>query len=53
MPQMSPLMWFSLFILFSITMIMFNQMNFFSFKPHTINSTKKMMTKMKNQTWKW
>nr|QOL00897.1 ATP synthase F0 subunit 8 [Chorthippus aethalinus] len=53
MPQMSPLMWFSLFILFSITMIMFNQMNFFSFKPDIIKSTKKMKSKSKTQTWKW
>nr|YP_010703587.1 ATP synthase F0 subunit 8 [Chorthippus albonemus]YP_010734644.1 ATP synthase F0 subunit 8 [Chorthippus qingzangensis]WCO86721.1 ATP synthase F0 subunit 8 [Chorthippus albonemus]WEH01541.1 ATP synthase F0 subunit 8 [Chorthippus qingzangensis] len=52
MPQMSPLMWFSLFILFSITMIMFNQMSFFSFKPEIIKS-KKMMMKSKNKTWKW
>nr|QOL00936.1 ATP synthase F0 subunit 8 [Chorthippus nemus] len=52
MPQMSPLMWFSLFILFSITMILFNQMNFFSFKPNIIKSTKKN-NKSKNQTWKW
>nr|QPL16984.1 ATP synthase F0 subunit 8 [Chorthippus sp. AHNU01] len=53
MPQMSPLMWFSLFILFFITMILFNQMNFFSFKPNIIKSTKKMMMKSKTQTWKW
>nr|QOL00910.1 ATP synthase F0 subunit 8 [Chorthippus maritimus huabeiensis] len=53
MPQMSPLMWFSLFILFSITMILFNQMNFFSFKPDIIKSMKKMMMKSKDQNWKW
>nr|QOL00702.1 ATP synthase F0 subunit 8 [Omocestus haemorrhoidalis] len=53
MPQMSPLMWFSLFILFSMTMILFNQMNFFSYKPNTIKNMKKKMMKSKNQTWKW
>nr|YP_010133579.1 ATP synthase F0 subunit 8 [Chorthippus parallelus parallelus]YP_010133592.1 ATP synthase F0 subunit 8 [Chorthippus parallelus erythropus]QWM92865.1 ATP synthase F0 subunit 8 [Chorthippus parallelus parallelus]QWM92882.1 ATP synthase F0 subunit 8 [Chorthippus parallelus erythropus]QWM92895.1 ATP synthase F0 subunit 8 [Chorthippus parallelus erythropus]QWM92908.1 ATP synthase F0 subunit 8 [Chorthippus parallelus erythropus] len=53
MPQMSPLMWFSLFILFSVVMIMFNQLNFFSYKPYIIKSTKKSTMKSKNQAWKW
>nr|ADZ56264.1 ATP synthase F0 subunit 8 [Bryodema luctuosum luctuosum] len=52
MPQMSPMMWFSLFIMFSITMIMFNQMNFFSYKLMKIKSIKKMMEK-NNMNWKW
>nr|YP_010703574.1 ATP synthase F0 subunit 8 [Bryodema qilianshanense]WCO86708.1 ATP synthase F0 subunit 8 [Bryodema qilianshanense] len=52
MPQMSPMMWFSLFIMFSITMIMFNQMNFFSYKPVKIKSIKKTMLK-NNMNWKW
>nr|QOL00507.1 ATP synthase F0 subunit 8 [Aiolopus thalassinus tamulus] len=52
MPQMSPMMWFSLFIIFSITMILFNQLNFFSYKPNMI---KKMSEKIKskNMNWKW
>nr|YP_010040992.1 ATP synthase F0 subunit 8 [Eclipophleps carinata]QOZ41926.1 ATP synthase F0 subunit 8 [Eclipophleps carinata] len=53
MPQMSPLMWFLLFILFSFTLIMFNQMNFFSFKPKIIKSSMKSMIKSKNEIWKW
>nr|YP_010759050.1 ATP synthase F0 subunit 8 [Ramburiella turcomana]WEX31960.1 ATP synthase F0 subunit 8 [Ramburiella turcomana] len=53
MPQMSPLMWFSLFIMFSITLILFNQMNFFSYKPKIIESNKKGMIKSKNLIWKW
>nr|YP_009562006.1 ATP synthase F0 subunit 8 [Traulia nigritibialis]QAU54109.1 ATP synthase F0 subunit 8 [Traulia nigritibialis] len=53
MPQMSPLMWFSLFIIFSITLIIFNQMNFFSFKPEIIKNIKTMMTESKNLYWKW
>nr|YP_010721498.1 ATP synthase F0 subunit 8 [Hilethera xinjiangensis]WDS74915.1 ATP synthase F0 subunit 8 [Hilethera xinjiangensis] len=52
MPQMSPMMWFSLFILFSITMILFNYMSFFSYKPIMIKSIKKMIKK-KNMNWKW
>nr|YP_007316717.1 ATP synthase F0 subunit 8 [Chondracris rosea]ADA63669.1 ATPase subunit 8 [Chondracris rosea] len=50
---MSPLMWFSLFIMFSGALILFNQMNFFSFKPTVIKSAEKSTIKMKNLNWKW
>nr|YP_009348209.1 ATP synthase F0 subunit 8 [Sinopodisma wulingshanensis]YP_010703613.1 ATP synthase F0 subunit 8 [Sinopodisma kelloggii]APX55786.1 ATP synthase F0 subunit 8 [Sinopodisma wulingshanensis]WCO86747.1 ATP synthase F0 subunit 8 [Sinopodisma kelloggii] len=53
MPQMSPLMWFSLFILFSIVLILFNQMNFFSFKPMIMKSEEMSQIKSKNLNWKW
>nr|YP_003359195.1 ATP synthase F0 subunit 8 [Ognevia longipennis]ACF71044.1 ATP synthase F0 subunit 8 [Ognevia longipennis] len=53
MPQMSPLMWFSLFILFSIILILFNQMNFFTFKPSIFHFMKKSKIKNKNLNWKW
>nr|QOL01040.1 ATP synthase F0 subunit 8 [Phlaeoba antennata] len=52
MPQMSPIMWLSMFILFSMTLILFNQMNFFSYKPNKIKTFKKSMSKM-NLIWKW
>nr|YP_009266288.1 ATP synthase F0 subunit 8 [Hieroglyphus tonkinensis]ANJ44377.1 ATP synthase F0 subunit 8 [Hieroglyphus tonkinensis] len=53
MPQMSPLMWFSLFIMFSMAMILFNQMNFFSFKNKKITSEEMNKIKSKNLNWKW
>nr|YP_011003822.1 ATP synthase F0 subunit 8 [Phymateus saxosus]WPS66393.1 ATP synthase F0 subunit 8 [Phymateus saxosus] len=56
MPQMSPMMWLPLFILFSMTMIMFNQMNFFSFKMNKISlNENKFKNKNKNYKlmWKW
>nr|YP_009266275.1 ATP synthase F0 subunit 8 [Yunnanacris yunnaneus]ANJ44371.1 ATP synthase F0 subunit 8 [Yunnanacris yunnaneus] len=53
MPQMSPLMWFSLFILFSIVLILFNQMNFFSFKQTIMKSEEKSKIKSKTLNWKW
>nr|AYN73198.1 ATP synthase F0 subunit 8 [Coryphistes ruricola] len=53
MPQMSPLMWFSLFIMFSIVLILFYQMNFFSFKPNIIKGAEKGMIESKNLNWKW
>nr|YP_009740904.1 ATP synthase F0 subunit 8 [Euthystira luteifemora]QID03918.1 ATP synthase F0 subunit 8 [Euthystira luteifemora] len=52
MPQMSPIMWFSLFVFFSTTMILFNQMIFFSYKPNIIKIMKKSM-KSNNIIWKW
>nr|AIT59006.1 ATP synthase F0 subunit 8 [Qinlingacris elaeodes] len=53
MPQMSPLMWFSLFILFSIILILFNQMNFFLFKTKMLNNMEKSKIESKNLSWKW
>nr|AIW64767.1 ATP synthase F0 subunit 8 [Pielomastax soochowensis] len=52
MPQMSPLMWSPMLILFSILFIMFNLMNYFSFKNKKI---KEMMHLNKNLplNWKW
>nr|AYM85041.1 ATP synthase F0 subunit 8 [Melanoplus bivittatus] len=52
-PQMSPLMWFSLFIMFSLVLILFNQMNFFSFKPEIIKTESKSEKMNKNMNWKW
>nr|QOL00624.1 ATP synthase F0 subunit 8 [Hieroglyphus annulicornis] len=53
MPQMSPLMWFSLFIMFSMVLILFNQMNFFSFKMATVKSEEISSIKNKSLIWKW
>nr|YP_010172889.1 ATP synthase F0 subunit 8 [Melanoplus differentialis]QSH90706.1 ATP synthase F0 subunit 8 [Melanoplus differentialis] len=53
MPQMSPLMWFSLFIMFSLVLILFNQMNFFSFKPEIMKTESKSEKMNKNMNWKW
>nr|YP_002117909.1 ATP synthase F0 subunit 8 [Oedaleus asiaticus]ACA28983.1 ATP synthase F0 subunit 8 [Oedaleus asiaticus] len=52
MPQMSPMMWFSLFIMFSVTLILFNQLNFFSYKPTKIMKMTKKSSK-KNINWMW
>nr|YP_009730009.1 ATP synthase F0 subunit 8 [Tagasta indica]YP_010892330.1 ATP synthase F0 subunit 8 [Tagasta tonkinensis]QHX99914.1 ATP synthase F0 subunit 8 [Tagasta indica]WJO90063.1 ATP synthase F0 subunit 8 [Tagasta tonkinensis] len=54
MPQMSPMMWFSLFILFSFTMITFNQLMFFSFKTNKMISLNEKMLNNNSMThWKW
>nr|AML25630.1 ATP synthase F0 subunit 8 [Staphylinidae sp. BMNH 1274679] len=51
MPQMAPMNWLSLFIMFTITFLIFNSMNFFSFfynyKLSKFNKTTKLIN------WKW
>nr|AFP16919.1 ATP synthase F0 subunit 8 [Drilaster sp. BMNH 840462] len=50
MPQMAPLNWFLLLIMFIMIFLIFNSMNYFSFmyKP------KPMMTMIKSSIkWKW
>nr|QEH58853.1 ATP synthase F0 subunit 8 [Caroperla siveci] len=53
MPQMAPISWLSLFIVFSLILLMFNYLNYFSF----FTSTPSISTDTKiNQTamnWKW
>nr|QDP18020.1 ATP synthase F0 subunit 8 [Sphenacris crassicornis] len=53
MPQMSPMMWFSLFLLFSLTMVLFNQIMFFLFKTNKILMKSKEMNKNYKTNWKW
>nr|YP_009861957.1 ATP synthase F0 subunit 8 [Hierodula membranacea]ALG66341.1 ATP synthase F0 subunit 8 [Hierodula membranacea] len=52
MPQMMPLNWFMLFSLFSMLLILFNVMNFFTSynKTSSLSTTKKLM---KTLVWKW
>nr|URX52945.1 ATP synthase F0 subunit 8 [Glyptotermes sp. 6 AB-2022a]URX52971.1 ATP synthase F0 subunit 8 [Glyptotermes sp. 6 AB-2022a]URX52984.1 ATP synthase F0 subunit 8 [Glyptotermes sp. 6 AB-2022a]URX54516.1 ATP synthase F0 subunit 8 [Glyptotermes sp. 6 AB-2022a] len=52
MPQMMPLSWSALFIMFSMTLVLFATMNYYSHIPKTeITTTKKIKTKKMN--WKW
>nr|UOU85139.1 ATP synthase F0 subunit 8 [Tipula paludosa] len=53
MPQMAPISWLLLFIIFSMTLIIFNTLNYFSFLPST---PKKSQTQKMNNlplNWKW
>nr|QDP18082.1 ATP synthase F0 subunit 8 [Monistria discrepans] len=52
MPQMSPIMWLNLFFLFSMTLILFNQNMYFSFKSNKINLNK-INYKTPKTNWKW
>nr|URX53335.1 ATP synthase F0 subunit 8 [Kalotermes approximatus] len=52
MPQMMPLSWLTLFIMFSATLTLFASMNYYSHIPTTKTfSSKKIQAK--NASWKW
>nr|AIY62156.1 ATP synthase F0 subunit 8 [Glyptotermes sp. B TB-2014] len=52
MPQMMPLSWLILFILFSMALMLFASMNYYSYIPKTKVSQKSEMN-LKNMNWKW
>nr|YP_010730247.1 ATP synthase F0 subunit 8 [Blepharipa latigena]WEG23062.1 ATP synthase F0 subunit 8 [Blepharipa latigena] len=54
MPQMAPINWLSLFIIFIITFLIFNMMNYYLFIPILPKSN--LMNnnmKMNSLNWKW
>nr|AOY39217.1 ATP synthase F0 subunit 8 [Helophorus sp. BMNH 724835] len=51
MPQMAPMNWLILFILFTMIFLLFNSMNYFSFS-YPIKSYK-LVKKTININWKW
>nr|YP_010968357.1 ATP synthase F0 subunit 8 [Isomyia nebulosa]WNO18605.1 ATP synthase F0 subunit 8 [Isomyia nebulosa] len=54
MPQMAPIGWLTLFIIFSFTFMLFNMMNYYSFIPSMPKSTLINSTQISNSfMWKW
>nr|YP_010447001.1 ATP synthase F0 subunit 8 [Loxocera sinica]UTM10366.1 ATP synthase F0 subunit 8 [Loxocera sinica] len=53
MPQMAPIKWLSLFIIFSMTFIMFNIMNYYNIFPTTPKSILLKNNKNFYMNWKW
>nr|WCQ78445.1 ATP synthase F0 subunit 8 [Agriotes sp. GTI-106] len=51
MPQMAPLSWLNLFIMFVMTFLVLNSLNYFSFMYKNIQS--KSAPKMNHINWKW
>nr|ALO70256.1 ATP synthase F0 subunit 8 [Aleochara sp. 1 EF-2015] len=51
MPQMAPMNWLMLFLVFTLTFLLFNSMNFYSFfyTPKKLNKIKNI----KLMNWKW
>nr|URX54464.1 ATP synthase F0 subunit 8 [Glyptotermes sp. 17 AB-2022a] len=52
MPQMMPLSWLILFMMFSMTLMLFASMNYYSHIPKTSASLKDKIS-LKTVTWKW
>nr|YP_010397541.1 ATP synthase F0 subunit 8 [Boreoheptagyia brevitarsis]UQJ73450.1 ATP synthase F0 subunit 8 [Boreoheptagyia brevitarsis] len=54
MPQMAPISWLTLFILFSLTLILFNILNYYCSLPKNLNSSEKISSfKTSSLNWKW
>nr|ALO70391.1 ATP synthase F0 subunit 8 [Bisnius sordidus] len=51
MPQMAPLNWLSLFISFILIFLLFNSLNYFSFKYNSKPSN--FIKNQKKINWKW
>nr|UFQ24738.1 ATP synthase F0 subunit 8 [Diestrammena japanica] len=52
MPQMAPISWLLLSIMFTTALMMFCSMNYFITNPLVPSSSKKSITK-KTMNWKW
>uniref|UniRef100_A0AB39A5W6 ATP synthase complex subunit 8 n=1 Tax=Senometopia mimoexcisa TaxID=3235071 RepID=A0AB39A5W6_9MUSC len=53
MPQMAPINWLSLFIIFSISFLIFNMMNYYLFIPSTPKLSSIKNKQMNIMNWKW
>nr|YP_010989185.1 ATP synthase F0 subunit 8 [Forcipomyia pulchrithorax]WOR86777.1 ATP synthase F0 subunit 8 [Forcipomyia pulchrithorax] len=52
MPQMAPINWLLLFIIFCLTYLFFNILNYYIFSPTLKSSDKKLFNKI-TLNWKW
>nr|QHD47972.1 ATP synthase F0 subunit 8 [Claassenia magna]WHU31440.1 ATP synthase F0 subunit 8 [Claassenia magna] len=53
MPQMAPLSWLILFLVFSATLVLFNSLNYFSYFIQSSQSQKKTEISHHSMNWKW
>nr|WNH42020.1 ATPase subunit 8 [Neoperla sjostedti needhami] len=53
MPQMAPISWFLLFIVFSGALLLFNFLNYYSFLPTSPSISLHQKIEQKPLTWKW
>nr|YP_010895148.1 ATP synthase F0 subunit 8 [Iteaphila macquarti]WJW73674.1 ATP synthase F0 subunit 8 [Iteaphila macquarti] len=53
MPQMAPIGWLSLFIMFTMAFILFSMMNYYSFLPPTPNTSELKTSNFNSFNWKW
>nr|WNH42037.1 ATPase subunit 8 [Neoperla tangana] len=53
MPQMAPISWFLLFIMFSGALLMFNFLNYYSFLPASPLASSHQKIDQNSLNWKW
>nr|UDD74605.1 ATP synthase F0 subunit 8 [Monodiamesa sp. 1 CZ-2021a] len=54
MPQMAPISWLILFFIFTVTMILFNILNYYCNLPKSVNSDLiKSNYSNNSMNWKW
>nr|YP_009689633.1 ATP synthase F0 subunit 8 [Mansonia amazonensis]QEE94336.1 ATP synthase F0 subunit 8 [Mansonia amazonensis] len=53
MPQMAPISWLLLFMIFTITMIIFNVKNYYCFFYNNNNISQSLNIKKIQMNWKW
>nr|YP_010895200.1 ATP synthase F0 subunit 8 [Nephrocerus lapponicus]WJW73739.1 ATP synthase F0 subunit 8 [Nephrocerus lapponicus] len=53
MPQMSPIGWLSLFIIFSITLVFMNMINYYLILPSSPKSLSFKNKSLNSMNWKW
>nr|YP_008080722.1 ATP synthase F0 subunit 8 [Songmachilis xinxiangensis]AFQ07904.1 ATP synthase F0 subunit 8 [Songmachilis xinxiangensis] len=53
MPQMSPLNWLILFLIFSISYILFMTLNYFNSMNQNQKTIKMLQTNQSPLSWKW
>nr|QLY89791.1 ATP synthase F0 subunit 8 [Empis tessellata] len=53
MPQMAPIGWLSLFIMFTLTFMLFSMMNYYLFLPPTPQTSSLNQTSYNSLNWKW
>nr|QNE85880.1 ATP synthase F0 subunit 8 [Ophiogomphus cecilia] len=53
MPQMAPMSWLLLFLFFTISMILFNMMNYYLYTPKIQSNVMNDIKKTESKSWKW
>nr|WKU83729.1 ATP synthase F0 subunit 8 [Alipumilio avispas] len=53
MPQMAPISWLSLFIIFSLTFLFFNMVNYYNYTPMMNKKSKMNKILSHSFNWKW
>uniref|UniRef100_UPI0030FE148B ATP synthase F0 subunit 8 n=1 Tax=Prodasineura croconota TaxID=1407214 RepID=UPI0030FE148B len=53
MPQMAPMSWLTLFVLFSMALMMFSIMNYYSYLPKTKETEDSSNLITNKMNWKW